>query len=54
MKERRELNYPHFPGIAGPTDMKKGGVERNFLRHIIFNLINLNNRWEKCKLLLKQ
>ena len=41
--------YPHYPGIAGPIDYKKGGVKKNILRNVIFILIKLNNYIEKKK-----
>ena len=47
---RRITGYPEYPGIAGKFNTKEGGgVERNLLRHIIFQLIRLNNYLEERK-----
>jgi len=45
---RRITSYNEYPGIAGKFNTKGGsGVERNFLRHIIFLLIRFNNYLEE-------
>ena len=45
---RRVTSYSEYPGIAGKFNTKgDGGVERNFLRHIIFLLIRFNNYLEE-------